>query len=154
MSKIEKVIIALGAISFVLLLYFIELYSWLYFLLTLLPVFFNAALFVLSLRYREKARLDAAKIIADAHITAKQIIDNANNEISRKNEELFEQQIDLIDKEKRADDKVEQYKKQMQANMNAMHAKNMLLKKIKQIAFANRDPKSKIEEIKRRLYEL
>lgn len=157
MSKIEKVIIALGVGSLFPFLYFAykNIYSLFGLFLSLLPVFFNVALFVLSLKYREKVRLDASKIVADAHNLAKQIVDKANDEISRKKEELLEQQIDLIDKEKRAEAKVEEYKRQMKSYSNALRVKNELLLKIKQIAYAkDREPENKVEEIKKRTYEL
>ena len=160
MTKIEKIIIALGVISFFLFVYYVfkNEYSSFGLFLVALPVFWIITLFILALRYRlkykDEMKVEAIKIIEGANERAKQIIDKANDEVSKKKEELARKQKELIDREKQAEAKIEQYKKQMQANNNAMHAKNVLLNKIKQIAFADRDPKSKIEEIKRRLYEL
>jgi len=95
----------------------------------------------------------AEEIITKAKEEAQRIIEEAKAEVEKKKEELLAKEKELEEREKQIDDKINQYKQQMQAGMNALHAKNMLLRRIKHIAFLNnRNPKNRIEEIKRKLY--
>ncbi|MEO0282242.1 MAG: hypothetical protein ABIN05_07860 [candidate division WOR-3 bacterium] len=94
------------------------------------------------------------EIIARAKKEAQMIIEEAKTGIEKKKEELLTKEKELEEKEKQINDKINQYKQQMQAGMNALHAKNMLLRKIKYIAFLNnRNPKNRIEEIKKKLHK-